>query len=86
MFDDILAPEKIYNTFINVKSVSFWSTPSDNGIKIMEDCKQQLLDQFNSSELFSGSLRMTYITVGQMVEFISKRINRWQSFLDSQKG
>ena len=82
MSQDMLPPEKVYCSFINQNHYSFWSEPSQEGLDIMRACKKALSEQFNLSDLFSGTFRLTYTLVGYKVDLLSRRITYWQSLLD----
>lgn len=79
---DITKGFKIYEAYVNSKPMGFWGTPSEEGIKVLQDCNSAL-SKLGSHDLFSGSFHQTYTTVDDMVNIIQRRICRWESFLNS---
>lgn len=79
---NLTAGEKIYDNYINNQPELFWSNPSHQGVEVLKACKEEL-SKLGWSDLISGSYHQTYTTVGTMINILQRRIERWQSYLDS---
>ena len=80
--ENVRAPEQAYRAIESTVHCDFWGTPSFKGLEMLRSMVDALM-KFKMAELYSGELYWTYITVGEKVTQLKRRIDQWERVLNS---
>jgi hypothetical protein len=79
------AGEQVYDEMVNHRPEGYWGDPHEEGLAVMKDVKQRLLD-IGCAQIFSGHPERgwTFTTVGEKVDSLNRRIRRWEQALGNR--